>query len=246
MASFHQSGWRYLQGMSIVLLCLFDLPQVWAQRCEGEQQLPVLNSKEACRLLVNQVRPEYPTLAKLNYIRGRVHVQLVVSPAGTVASAHVLSGNPLLAAAVLNSVRMWRYRPFLAKSGSTSFETKVDVNFVLRRRENEGEMDLPLSEAESDFSRQVKPPEVLTRPEEAASTDPSVRLRLLVSAEGKVIDSEILKGIPSQFEGARKSIERWSFQPARWGALPVPWYLEVDVPVYNTPTEASTCLPSER
>ena len=104
----------------------------------------------------------------------------------------------------------------------------VDVNFTLRLKKSDG---LTPPQAESDFSRQVKPPEVLTRAGETASTDPSVRLRLLVNAEGKVIDSGILKGIPSQFEGARKSIEQWSFRPARWGTLSVPWYLDVDVPV---------------
>jgi hypothetical protein len=63
---------------------------------------------------------------------------------------------------------------------------------------------------------------------------------LLVNAEGKVIDWAILKGIPSRFEEARKNIERWSFRPARWGALSVPWYLEVDVPVDQVPSQAGT------
>jgi TonB family protein len=228
--------------MSIVLLCLLELPHAWAQRAEGEQQLPVLDTKKASALLLNQVPPEYPSLATVNYIQGRVRVQLVVSPAGTVASAHVLDGNPLLAAAVLNSVRMWRYRPFVAEGGSTSFATFVDVNFTLRRRN----VDIAPEQAESDFRRQVKPPEVLTRPEETASSDPSVRMRLLVNAEGKVIDSAILKGIPSQIERARESIERWSFRPARWGALSVPWYLDVDVPVDNVPAQVGTRSPSRR
>jgi TonB family protein len=242
MASVHQSGWRYLQGISMALLCLLELPRAWAQRAEGGQQLPVLDAKKATGLLLNQTPPEYPALAKVNYIQGRVRVRLVVSAVGSVVEAHVLSGNPLLAAAVLDRVRMWRYRPYVAQGGSTSFETGVDVNFTLRIKK----MDLAPTQAESDFRRQVKPPEVLARPEEAASTDPSVRLRLLVNAEGKVIDSAIVRGVPSLVEGARKAIERWSFRPARWGALSVPWYLEVDVPVYNAPSQAGTRLPSGR
>jgi TonB family protein len=226
--------------MSIVLLCLFELPHVWAQRAEVQQQLPALGIKEASQLLLSQVSPEYPVVAKVNYIQGRVRVQLTVCPAGTVASAHVVSGNPILAAAVLNSARLWRYRPFVATGGRTSFTTSVEVNFALRIRR----MDPAPAQAEGDFRRQVKPPEVLTRPEQTASTDPSVRVRLLVSAEGKVIDSEILKGIPSQFERARKSIERWSFRPARWGALSVPWYLDVDVPVGQAAAQAGIGSPS--
>jgi TonB family protein len=228
--------------MSIALLCLLELPPAWAQRAEGEQHLLVLDAEKATGLLLNQAPLEYPALAKVNYIQGRVRVQLVVSAAGSVVGAHVLSGNPLLAAAVLNSVRTWRYRPFVAQGGSTSFATAVDVNFTLRTRR----MDLAPAQAESDFRRQVKPPEVLARPEKTASTDPSVRVRLLVNAEGKVIDAGILSGVPSLFEGARKSIERWSFRPARWGALSVPWYLDVDVPVYNAPSQAGTRSPSGR
>jgi TonB family protein len=231
-----------LQGLSIVLLCFLELPQAWAQRAERQQQLPVLGIKEASHLLLSQVPPAYPALAKVNYIEGRVRVQLVVSPAGAVARAHVLSGNPLLAVAVLNSVRSWRYRPFVAAGGSTSFATTVEVNFMLRTRR----MDLAPTQAESDFGRQVKPPEVLMRPGQTVSTDPSVRMRLLVSAEGKVIDSEILKGIPSQFERARKSIERWTFRPARWGALSVPWYLDVDVPVGQAAAQAGIGSPGGR
>jgi len=242
MASVHQSGWRYLKGMSIALLCLLELPRAWAQRAEGEQRLLVLDAKKATGLLLNQVPPEYPALAKVNYIQGRVRVRLVISAAGSVVEAHVLSGNPLLAAAVLDRVRMWRYRPYVAQGGSTPFETAVDVNFALRIKN----IDRVPTQAESDFRRQVKPPEVLARPEEPASTDPSVRLRLLVNAEGKVIDWAIVRGVPSLVEGARKAIERWSFRPARWGALSVPWYLEVDVPVYNAPSQADTRLPSGR
>ena len=234
MASLLQWGWRYLQGPGIVLLCLLAFPPVWAQAIEGQQQFPELGAKQASRLLLSQVPPEYPVLAKVNYLQGRVEVRLVVSPDGAVASAHVLSGNPLLAAAVLNSVRMWRYRPYVTKGGPTSFATKVEVNFTLRT----SRMDLVPTQAESDFRRQVKPPEVLTRPEETSAADPSVRLRLLVSAEGKVIDSQVLKGIPSLFERARKIIRQWSFRPARWGALTVPWYLDVDVPVDNAPAQA--------
>jgi TonB family protein len=231
-----------LQGLSIVLLCFLELPHAWAQHAEGQQQLPELGAKEASRRLLSQVPPEYPVLAKVNYIQGRVRVQLTVSPAGAVASTHVLSGNPLLAAAVLDSVRSWRYRPLVATGRSTSFTTKVDVNFTLRIRKG----DLAPMQAESDFGRQVKPPEILMRPERTVSTDRSVRLRLLVSAEGKVIDSEILKGIPSQFERARKSIERWSFRPARWGTLSVPWYLDVDVPIGQAAAQAGIGLPRGR
>jgi len=219
----------------MMVLCLLGLSPAWVQELEGQQQLPELSAKAASRLVIYQLTPEYPVLAKVNLIQGRVRAQLVVSPEGKVVSAHVLSGDALLAAAVLNSLGKWRYRPYVGKDGPTSFGTKLDVNFQLRRTNS----DLMPTRAESDFSRQVKPPEVLTRPPAPpAGADPSVRLRLLVSEEGKVIDSEVLKGIPSLLERAMKVVKRWSFRPAHWGTLSVPWYLEVDVPVDNASVHA--------
>jgi TonB family protein len=239
MARFLQSARRYLHPGTL-LLCVLGLAAVWAQG-KGPREFQELSAKQASRLLLSQAPPEYPVLAKVNYLQGRVRVQLEVAPDGTVTRAHVLSGNPLLAEAVLNSVGSWRYRPYVAKDGPTSFATKVEVNFSLRP----SRIDLVPSQAESDFRRQVKPPEVLTKPRESSVADASVRLRLLVSAEGKVIDSEILKGIPSFIEGAMKIVKRWSFRPARWGTLSVPWYLDVDVPVDNVPARTGVTSPHE-
>jgi len=226
-----------------VLFCVFGLLAAPAKAIGEEQHLPELGAKEASHLLVSQIPPEYPVLAKVNYIQGQVRVRLTVDTEGRVVNAHVLSGNPLLAAAVLNAVAAWHYRPYVARGGSspTAFETRLEVNFSLRTNR----MDLVPTQAESDFRRQVKPPEVLAGPAKSPAADSSVRLRVLVNAEGKVIDSQILKGIPSLVEKATRVIMRWSFRPARWGTLAVPWYLDVDVPVDHANVQAGVGLPHE-
>jgi len=234
MADLVQSAWRLWLSPGIVLLCILGLRPVRAAVIDIEPQLPKLGAKQASRLLLSQAVPDYPVLAKVNYIQGRVRVQLVVDTEGKIASAHVLSGNPLLAAAVLYSVPGWRYQPYVAQGRPTAFETMVEVTFALRANRQ----DLMPAQAESDFRRQVKPPELLTGPGATSASNPSVRMRLLVSAEGKVLDLQILKGIPSMFEKATKVIRRWSFQPARWGTLAVPWYLDVDVPLDNAGAQA--------
>jgi len=236
MASFLQTACRCGQGLGIVWFCVWGLSAAPAEPIGEEQKLPELSAKEASRLLVNQVPPRYPVLAKVNYIQGQVRVLLTVDPEGKVVNAHVLSGNPLLAAAVLNSVAIWRYRPYMAKGGKDpiAFETRLAVNFSLRSNRT----NLVPAQAESDFRRQVKPPEVLTGPGTYTATESSVRLRLLLSDEGRVLDSQILKGIPSLLEKATRVITRWSFRPARWGTLAVPWYLDVDVPVEHAHVQA--------
>jgi len=241
MPNLHRSTGPELRGKSLIVLCLLALACARAQRAEGQEPIPDLESKKAARLCLTQAPPEYPALAKVNYLQGMVRVQLVVSREGKVASAHVLSGNPLLAAAVLSTVHGWLYRPYIIKGISSAFTTRVDINFALRWKREE----LRPLRAETDFGRQVKPPEVLKRPTDGEPSDPSVRvrLRLLVNEEGKVIDSQLLNGFPAEFEGAAQRFERWSFRPARWGALSVPWYLDVDVPLDQTSSQAASSSP---
>ena len=185
----------------------------------------VLSEKSARDLLVSPVPPEYPAVAKLNYLQGRVRLEILVSREGKVASAHVVKGNALLAAAALKAVREWLYHPFRTASGPAEFLAKVEVNFCLRSRKI---LFLPPS-PEQDFSRQVRAPEIVAKPD-APGPLSAVRMRVLVNEEGRPVDYELLSGQPLAFNKARQVVDGWKFRPASWGTLAVPWYLEVDVP----------------
>jgi TonB family protein len=231
MANRGQLRGKYLVGMSTMVLVCLLAPRARAQEELADATVPILDAKAASALLLDPTQPAYPPLARVNFLQGMVRAELQVSREGTVERAHVLSGNPILAAAVLDSVRNWHYRPFMEEGKTFAFATLVDVSFSLHM----GAVELTPQQAESDFRRQVKPPVVVTKPDAAAERDSLVRVRLLVNAEGKVIDWAILKGLPSQVKKAVNTVERWSFRPARWGSLAVPWYVDVDVPAPNTP-----------
>lgn len=186
----------------------------------------VLDSRAASRLVARQVPPEYPPVAKVNYIQGLVRLQVVVTREGRVGEAHVVEGHPTLAASALRVVRHWVYRPLVTNARAVPFETFVDIRFTLRPRKIEQVPQKP----ERDLDGQVRPPQVLTKPVDPPASA-FVRLRVLVSEGGQALDSIPLKGDPAYFLTARKAIESWRFQPARWGAVRIPWYLEVEVPV---------------
>jgi TonB family protein len=226
----HSGGGRW-KGLLLALVCLVELPQSRAQNLEKPHALTVLSAQQVSSLILTQTHPQYPMVAKLNFIQGVVRLQIRVSTDGKVSTAHVIDGNPLLAAAVLDVVPEWRYRPFVAGGVSSSFITLVDINFALRMLKS-GRIP---AQAEMEFNRQVIPPKVLTRPEDPASALRSTHLRVLVDADGKVIDAKLLQGSPSQFEAAKKSVAQWSFRPARWGTIPVAWYLDVTVPTNAAP-----------
>jgi len=61
------------------------------------------------RRVVKQVAPTYPEIAKSMRIHGTVKVALRVAPNGSIVSAEVLGGHPLLAKAAIDAVRQWRY-----------------------------------------------------------------------------------------------------------------------------------------
>lgn len=185
----------------------------------------VLNEKAARGILVSPVFPEYPPVARLNYIQGKVRLQLLVSREGKVTAAHVVKGNPILAVSALKAVREWLYRPFQTASGPAEFLVAVEVKFALQYRK----IRLFPPRAEQDFNRQVRAPEIVAKPDVPRPSS-AVRLRVLVNEEGRPVDYELLSGQPLAFSKARQVVDGWKFRPARWGTLAVPWYLEVDVP----------------
>lgn len=57
----------------------------------------------------NKVTPVYPELARRMRISGVVKVQVTVAPNGTVKNARLVGGHPVLADAVMDVVKRWRY-----------------------------------------------------------------------------------------------------------------------------------------
>jgi TonB family protein len=67
--------------------------------------------EEITRKVKTKVAPAYPELARRMSISGVAKVQIVVAPNGSVKSAKILGGHPLLANAALDAVKKWRFDP---------------------------------------------------------------------------------------------------------------------------------------
>lgn len=184
-----------------------------------------LSGRAASRMVLHAVRPQYPPVARLNYIQGKVKLRVLVDREGSVRKVHVLQGQPLLAAAAFKAVRKWVYRPFRSANGPETFSTDVNVKFSLH---SQTATDLPL-DAEEFLNQQVHPPQVLKRPPESAGAE-QVRLRVLVDSDGKVLDSTPVGATAPRVEAARRNVRRWKFRSARWGTIAIPWYVRVEVP----------------
>jgi TonB family protein len=203
--------------------------------------LPVIiDPRQAAKLALAQAVPEYPAIAKVNYIEGQVQVELTVDGKGTVNKAHVLQGNAILAVSALKATCRWTYHPLTTPSGPSGFITRVRLKFSLYNRGQEAE--LTPRQAEKDFLRQVKPPQVVRPPDDAPAGD-AVHMRLLVNEQGQVVDTEAAALGKAQFDAARETLRGWTFRPAYWGNLPIASYLEVDVPTASRPSLAVAPTP---
>jgi TonB family protein len=81
--------------------------------------------------LVRMVPPAYPREAKASGVQGIVKLQVRIDRDGHVTEAMVISGDSLLAAAAIEAVKQWLYRPTLLNGDPVEVETEVDVNFTL-------------------------------------------------------------------------------------------------------------------
>lgn len=83
--------------------------------------------------LLHRVEPRYPAIAVQTGIQGIVVIKALISREGTVEHPQVISGQPFLAAAAMDAVKQWRYRPYYLNGQPVEVETQITVNFVLNR-----------------------------------------------------------------------------------------------------------------
>lgn len=77
-------------------------------------------------------RADYPALAKMAHLQGKVVVQAVVGKNGRVIRADAISGHRLLRGAAVREVYGRRYRPYLLDGRPRDVTTVVTVNFRLK------------------------------------------------------------------------------------------------------------------
>ena len=84
----------------------------------GPSQLRAQNAQndEIVRRAKSRVDPIYPELARKMNITGTVKIEVVVAPNGTVKSARIVGGHPVLASAALDAAKKWRFDPAPAES----------------------------------------------------------------------------------------------------------------------------------
>ena len=92
-------------------------------------------SEEALKEYIFSKSPMvYPQLAKQMNVQGSVVIQVVISMEGKVKDVKVISGAPQLQGTAADSVRNWRFLPYLDNGRPMEVESQVSIAFKLSGR----------------------------------------------------------------------------------------------------------------
>jgi TonB family protein len=117
LVSQRSSSWLAALAISCSLLIAISIP------ISGfAQSQPDSASK---RRVVVRTAPAYPSLARNMALTGLVRVDVLVTPEGSAKTVEVRGGHPVLAQAVVNAVRNWKWEPAAHES-----REPVEVKFA--------------------------------------------------------------------------------------------------------------------
>jgi protein TonB len=90
-----------------------------------------IGGKVQAALLIHEVDPQYPALARQARINGAVLLSAIIGRDGTVQHLVLVSGNPMLVQAAMDAVKQWVYKPTYLNGVPVEVLTDVVVNFRL-------------------------------------------------------------------------------------------------------------------
>jgi len=86
---------------------------------------------EAIEGLASRVQPDYPPLARQLKIQGTVELEALVTESGEVAKVDIVSGNPVLTTPAAQSVKRWKFKPFLVDGKAIRVLAPISLDFKL-------------------------------------------------------------------------------------------------------------------
>jgi len=82
-------------------------------------------------LLISHVNPQYPAVARITHVQGRVVLKAFIDKEGNVRHLKLVSGPEMLGPAAIEAVKTWKYKPYLLNGKPVDVETEVVVDFAL-------------------------------------------------------------------------------------------------------------------
>jgi TonB family C-terminal domain len=82
-------------------------------------------------LIKHKVNPKYPREAREQGIEGDVILRATIDTKGNITNLKVSQGDPILAAAAIDAVKDWKYRPYVLNGEPVDVDTTIKIQFHL-------------------------------------------------------------------------------------------------------------------
>jgi TonB family protein len=69
------------------------------------------SAQEVSRKVLARTAPTYPELARRSHLAGKVKVEVVITPAGSISSAKLIGGSPIFEQSAVEAVKQWKFAP---------------------------------------------------------------------------------------------------------------------------------------
>jgi TonB family protein len=88
-----------------------------------------VDADSASALVLQKAPIKYPDAAHNTGIQGLVVLRVVTGESGDVKEVTIVSGDPALAQAAADSVKLWKYKPYMSEGSPAEMETQLTINF---------------------------------------------------------------------------------------------------------------------
>jgi len=116
-------------GWAFVLICMLSMEQQEsAPSCCGSESEKL--SSHQMKALLQKTEPIYlPGAADKLHIKGAVVMAVGVDDKGKVDCVRIIAGHPLIVGTTIDSVKLWKFRPYVVGGIRKTFCGKVAISY---------------------------------------------------------------------------------------------------------------------
>ena len=244
---------RYLLSLTLLATISYgqEKPAEPPQQPASAQPNPPANPAPPPKLQVRKsVRASYPLEAEEKGIQGQVIVRVLISEAGDVETAEVVSGEKELTRSALEAVKKWKFEPYLINGKAIKVRTNIPFDFYFSGNAKDVKDDPPASTdpvaaEKADSTDKPLPPRVrvasgvvaglrlhtvqpIYPPEaKAGRVQGRVILHAIIDKDGRIKSLTVVSGPKELIQAASGAVEQWTYRPYLLEGKPI----EVDTTI---------------
>jgi len=183
-------------------------------------------TEELAKKLVSKVNPAYPIEAKKERVQGEVWLAVNVNTRGEVDNVQIQRGHPLLVRAAVDSVRQWKYAPYLKDGVAVPVSSTVYVNFALSGPTRPGDppqgpttIRLDTNAMSGKLVSRIQPLYPLEAKQKGIEGE--VLFEITIDEQGDVIDVQVLGGNAILVGAAYEAVKQWRYTSVLLNGSPV-------------------------